>query len=118
MPGIDEIIADAQRALADSLHAAYEAGRRHQSTEMREKFVAFFEGVIAPLAPPAPTAAPVAAEAPAAVPEPANDPAPEPPPVEAAAEEAPTESAPETEAPAEAAAETPPEGSTETASAA
>ena len=48
MHTIEEIIADAQSAVAASLRQAYDAGRHHQTTEMREKFVAFFEGVIAP----------------------------------------------------------------------
>ncbi len=56
MHTIEEIIADAQSAVAASLREAYDAGRHHQTTEMREKFVAFFEGVIAPF-----SGAPVAA---------------------------------------------------------
>ncbi len=49
MHTIEEIIADAQSAVAASLRQAYDAGRHHQTTEMREKFVAFFDGVFAPL---------------------------------------------------------------------
>ena len=63
MHTIEEIIADAQSAIAASLREAFDAGRHHQTTEMREKFVAFFEGVIAPF-----SGAPAAAPAPAAEP--------------------------------------------------
>jgi hypothetical protein len=48
MRTIEEIVADAQSAIAASLREAFDAGRRQQTTEMREKFVTFFEGVIAP----------------------------------------------------------------------
>ena len=63
MHTIEEIIANAQSAVAASLREAYDAGRHHQTSEMREKFVAFFEGVIAPF-----SGAPAAAETPAEVP--------------------------------------------------
>ena len=48
MHSIEEIIANAQSAAAASLRSAYEVGREHQTIEMRDKFVAFFEGVIGP----------------------------------------------------------------------
>ena len=111
MHTIEDIIADAQSAIAASLREAFDAGRHQQTNEMREKFVAFFEGVIAPF-----SGAPAAARAPAAEP-----PAPV---AEAAAESAPAEAAP-TEAMAEAApaeapalAKTAPEAAAEPASAA
>ncbi len=106
---IEDIIARAQSAVAASLREAYDAGRHHQTTEMREKFVAFFEGVIAPF-----SGAPAAAPAPAAEP---------PAPVAEAAAETTAEAAP-ADAPAEAAvaaetpAEVPPEATAEPASAA
>jgi hypothetical protein len=100
MHSIEDIIADAQSAVAASLRSAYDAGREHQTTEMRDKFVAFFEGVIgpfskAPAAEPAPAApAEEAAEAPVeAATEPASEVAAEPAaeaPAEAPAEGAPT----------------------------
>jgi hypothetical protein len=89
MHTIEEIIADAQSAIAASLRQAYDAGRHQQTTEMREKFVAFFEGVIAPF-----SDAPAAAPAPAAEPPvPADEPAAEAAPIETAAESAPAEPA-------------------------
>jgi len=109
MHTIEEIIADAQSAVTASLREAYDAGRNHQTSEMREKFVAFFEGVIAPF-----SGAPAAAPAPAAEP---------PAPVAEAAAETTAEAAP-ADAPAEAAvaaetpAEVPPEATAEPASAA
>lgn len=112
MPDIEEIIAKAQDALAASLREAFDAGRHQQTSEMREKFVAFFEGVIAPL-----SGAPAAAPAPAAEPSvPVAEAA-----VEAAPEAAPLEAA--NDVPAEAVAEapvaeTPPEANAEAASAA
>ena len=112
MHTIEEIIADAQSAVAASLREAYDAGRHHQTTEMREKFVAFFEGVIAPLS-GAP--APPAAEPPAAVVEAAPE---EAPPAEATAEAAPADAPAEAPAAAETPAEVPPEATAEPASAA
>jgi hypothetical protein len=102
MRTIEDIIAEAQSAVAASLREAFDAGRHHQTTEMREKFVAFFEGVIAPF-----SGAPAAAPAPPA------------PVAEAAAEAAPAEAMAEA-APAEAptSAETAPEATAEPASAA
>ena len=100
MHTIEEIIADAQSAVAASLRQAYDAGR-HQTTEMREKFVAFFDGVFAPLS--GAPAAEAAAEA-----------APETPPTEAAAADAPAEAPVAAETPAE----IPPEATAEPASAA
>jgi len=101
MHTIEEIIADAQSAVAASLRAAFDAGRHHQTTEMREKFVAFFDGVFAPLS--GAPAAEAAAEA-----------APETPPTEAAAADAPAEAPVAAETPAE----IPPEATAEPASAA
>jgi hypothetical protein len=89
MHTIDEIIADAQSAIAASLRQAYDAGRHQQTTEMREKFVAFFEGVIAPFS-DAPAAAPAPAEKP---PVPAEEPAAEAAPIATTAEAAPAEPA-------------------------
>jgi hypothetical protein len=60
MRTIEDIIAEAQRVVAASLREAFDAGRHYQTAEMREKFVAFFEGVIAPF-----SAGPAAAPAPA-----------------------------------------------------
>ena len=89
MHTIEEVIADAQSAIAASLRQAYDAGRHHQTTEMREKFVAFFEGVIAPF-----SAAPAATAAPAAEPPvPAEEPAAEAAPIATTAEAAPAEPA-------------------------
>lgn len=110
MHTIEDIIAETQTAVAASLRRAYDAGRHHQTTEMREKFVAFFEGVIAPF-----SGEPVA--------EPAEPIAPTAPVVETAAEAAPETTAeaiaeaPPADAPAEepAAAETPPEAGAEPA---
>ena len=101
MHTIEDIIADAQSAVAASLRQAYDAGRHHQTTEMREKFVAFFDGVFAPLS--GAPAAEAAAEA-----------APETPPTEAAAADAPAEAPVAAETPAE----IPPEATAEPASAA
>jgi hypothetical protein len=118
MHTIEEIIADAQSSIAASLRQAYDAGRHHQTTEMREKFVAFFEGVIAPFsgapaAAPAPVADPPAAEAEPVAEAAAEEAAP----AEATSEAAPAE--PEGEAPAaETPAEDPPEATAEPASAA
>jgi hypothetical protein len=119
MPTIEEIIADAQSAVAASLRQAYDAGRHYQTTEMREKFVAFFEGVIAPFsgapaAAPTPVAEPPAPAAEAAVEAAAieaapSEAAPVEPPAEASAAEAPV---------AETPAEIPPEATVEPASAA
>jgi hypothetical protein len=108
MRTIEEIIADAQSAIAASLREAFDVGRHYQATEMREKFVAFFEGVIAPFS-GAPAAAPAAEAAAEASPEPAA-------PVEA--EAASVDRPAETPAPAETQAETPPEATAEPASAA
>jgi hypothetical protein len=106
MHSIEDIIADAQSAVAASLRNAYDAGREHQSSEMRDKFVAFFEGVIGPFS-KAPAEPPVEASA---------EPAPAPAPAEAAAEAVAAE--PVAEAVAEAAAETPTEAAAEAAPAA
>ena len=114
MPTIEEIIADAQSAVAASLRQAYDAGRHHQTTEMREKFVAFFEGVIAPFSGEATAAPTPVAEPPAPVAEAAAE--------AAAVGAAPSEAAP-VEPPAatpavETRAEVPPEATAEPASAA
>jgi len=117
MHTIEEIIADAQSAVTASLREAYDAGRNHQTSEMREKFVAFFEGVIAPLS-GWPAAAPApAAEPPVVVAEAAEEAAPEAPPAEASAEAAPADAPAEAPA-AETPAEVPPEATAEPASAA
>jgi len=118
MHTIEEVIAEAQSAIAASLRQAYDAGRHHQTTEMREKFVAFFEGVIAPFSGAPAEAPPPAAEAPAPVVEAAAEAdvveaAPAEPTAEAAPADAPAE-APAAETPAE----IPPEAAAEPASAA
>jgi hypothetical protein len=95
MHSIEEIIANAQSAVAASLRSAYDIGREHQTVEMRDKFVAFFEGVIGPF-----SKAPAAAPAPETVAEASAEA-----PVEAAGEPAPAEAA--SEAPPEAAAAEP-----------
>jgi hypothetical protein len=105
MHTIEEIIADAQSAVAASLRQAYDAGRHHQTTEMREKFVAFFDGVFAPL-----SGAPAAEAAAEAVPET--------PPAEATAEAAAVDAPAEAPVAAETPAEIPPEATAEPASAA
>ena len=105
MHTIEEIIADAQSAVAASLRAAFDAGRHHQTTEMREKFVAFFDGVFAPL-----SGAPAAEAAAEAVPET--------PPAEATAEAAAVDAPAEAPVAAETPAEIPPEATAEPASAA
>jgi len=108
MHTIEDIIADAQSAVTASLRQAYDAGRHHQTTEMREKFVAFFDGVFAPLAgAPAAAPAPVAEAAAEAAPEEA-----------APAETAPADTPAETAAATETPAEVPPEATAEPASAA
>jgi hypothetical protein len=113
MHTIEEIIADAQSSVAASLRQAYDAGRHYQTTEMREKFVAFFEGVIAPFSDAPAAASSPAAEPPTAEAEPAAETAAEPSaPAEATAEAAPAEPAEETPA------EVPPEATAEPASAA
>jgi hypothetical protein len=83
MHSIEEIIANAQSATAASLRSAYEIGRAHQSVEMRDKFVAFFEGVIGPFSKSSAPAPEPVAEAAA---EPGADAAAEPAPAEAASE--------------------------------
>ena len=112
MRTIEDIIADAQSAVAASLREAFDAGRHHQTTEMREKFVAFFEGVIAPFS-GAPAAAPTAEASAAATPGPAA-----PAEAEAGSADAPAEAPAPAESPAETPAETPPEATGEPASAA
>ncbi len=117
MHTIEEIIAYAQSAVAASLREAFDAGRHRQTSEMREKFVALFEGVIAPFS-GAPAAAP-AAEPPAPVAEAAAEAAPEEaPPAEAVAEAAPADALAEAPAVSETPAEVPPEATAEPASAA
>ena len=108
MHTIEEIIAEAQRAVAASLREAFDAGRHHQATEMREKFVAFFEGVIEPFS-GAPAAAPAAETEAEAAPKAAA-------PIEA--EAAPAEPLAEATVPAETPTEPPPEAPAAPASAA
>ena len=100
MHSIEEIIANAQSAAAASLRSAYEIGREHQTIEMRDKFVAFFEGVIGPFSKSAAPAPEPVADAAA---EPAAEAAAEPAPAEAASEAPPEAVAaePAAEAPAE-----------------
>jgi hypothetical protein len=112
MHNIEDIIASAQSAVAASLRAAFDAGREHQTGELRDKFVAFFEGVIVPFSgarPAAPTPAATAIAEPQIEPqvEPiaavAEAPASEA--IAAEPEAAPASEPPAQEAPAEVAAE-------------
>ncbi|THD47221.1 MAG: hypothetical protein E7774_05035 [Bradyrhizobium sp.] len=105
MQSIEDIIAHTQSAVAASLRAAYDSGREHQTREMRDKFVAFFEGVIAPFSNS--HAAPAAEPAPAPVEATADAPPPEAVAAEPAAEA--TGEAPAPDAPAETPAEPSPE---------
>ncbi|WP_158815816.1 hypothetical protein [Methylocapsa sp. S129] len=46
MRNIDEILADAQKAMAASLHEAFEAGRAHTASELKTRMAAFFDGLV------------------------------------------------------------------------
>jgi hypothetical protein len=43
---IDEITADAQKALAQSYREAFDAGRNHSASELKRRMAAMFEGLI------------------------------------------------------------------------
>jgi hypothetical protein len=47
MRNIDDILVAAQKAMAASLHEAFEAGRAHTATELKSRMAAFFEGLVA-----------------------------------------------------------------------
>ena len=46
MRNIDEIIADAQKAVATSMREAFEAGRAHTAAELKTRMAAFFDGLV------------------------------------------------------------------------
>ena len=46
MRTIDEIVADAQKAVAHSLHEAFDAGRTHTSSELKRRMMHLFEDLI------------------------------------------------------------------------
>jgi hypothetical protein len=47
MRNIDDIIVAAHKAMAASLHEAFEAGRAHTAHELKSRMAAFFEGLAA-----------------------------------------------------------------------
>src|SRR5208282_3109944 len=47
MRNIDDIISMAQKAMAASLHEAFEAGRARTASELKSRMAAFFEGLVA-----------------------------------------------------------------------
>jgi hypothetical protein len=47
MRNIDDIIVAAHKAMAASLHEAFEAGRAHTANELKSRMAAFFEGLAA-----------------------------------------------------------------------
>jgi hypothetical protein len=47
MHNIDAILAAAHKAMAASLHEAFEAGRAHTATELKARMAAFFDGLVA-----------------------------------------------------------------------
>jgi hypothetical protein len=47
MRNIDDILVAAHKAMAASLHEAFEAGRAHTATELKSRIAAFFEGLVA-----------------------------------------------------------------------
>jgi hypothetical protein len=60
MRNFDELVADAQKALALSLREAFDAGRAHTASELKHRMAALFEdlisGPVAPHSPPPPPA--------------------------------------------------------------
>ena len=46
MRNFDDILADAQKALAASLKEAFEAGRAHTASELKSRMAAFFDGLV------------------------------------------------------------------------
>lgn len=52
MRNFDELVADAQKALAHSLREAFDAGRAHTASELKHRMAALFEDLISgPVAP-------------------------------------------------------------------
>ena len=52
MRNFDELVADAQKALALSLREAFDAGRAHTASELKHRMAALFEDLISgPVAP-------------------------------------------------------------------
>jgi hypothetical protein len=47
MRNIDDILVAAHKAMAASLHEAFEAGRAHTASELKARMAAFFEGLAA-----------------------------------------------------------------------
>ncbi len=47
MRNIDDILVAAHKAMAASLHEAYEAGRARTAIELKSRVAAFFEGLVA-----------------------------------------------------------------------
>jgi hypothetical protein len=47
MRSIDDILVGAHKAMAASLHEAFDAGRAHAVTELKAKMASFFEGLAA-----------------------------------------------------------------------
>jgi hypothetical protein len=47
MHNIDAILAAAHKAMAASLHEAFEAGRAHTATELKARMAAFFDELVA-----------------------------------------------------------------------
>lgn len=45
MRNIDDIVSAANKAMAASLHEAFEAGAAHTATELKSRMTAFFEGL-------------------------------------------------------------------------
>ena len=46
MRGIDEILADAQKVLAQSLQEAFDAGKAHTASELKRRMTAIFDDLI------------------------------------------------------------------------
>lgn len=64
MRNIDDIISVAQKALAASLHEAFEAGRARSASELKSRMAAFFEGLAAEAETSAAAPAPAQPDAP------------------------------------------------------
>ncbi|MGD1036299.1 MAG: hypothetical protein ABR878_03725 [Roseiarcus sp.] len=47
MRNIDDILVSAHKAMAASLHEAFEAGRAHTASELKSRMAAFFDGLAA-----------------------------------------------------------------------
>jgi hypothetical protein len=47
MRTIEELVAAAQKATAESLHEAFQAGRARAASDLKLKMASFFEGLIA-----------------------------------------------------------------------